>query len=376
MGTILLIGGGVASSDQEKKWLFSHMHEAAGGGKPRLAILSSSRNDSQTVYDHFYNADPELGSFDINYRALGFEPVFMPLAVDNAEAIKNDLSWASTLSECDGAYLQGGNQYNHVKALLNRDGSPSLLLDALQKILDRGGVVAGTSAGMAAMGTTAFGEGLSIPALAANGLHAWTVEQLFTEDVISTYPLGNNLAVPGIGLIPHGILLDTHFDKRGRLGRLIIAMRDTKSTYGVGVNEGTCLSFKDQIGEVIGDHGVFIVDASEAIFKEAERFGVQNLKVHYLTKGDKFDFSNGQTYVSYDKSTLLEEERNVMASTLFDEDYGATKCIIDFMHSKDRVVEASFKLSDACEINVRFRKNQQTIAYPETTVVHLFMDVY
>jgi cyanophycinase len=376
MGTILLIGGCVASSDLEKKWLFTHMHQAAGGGKPKLAILSSSRYDSQSVYDHFYNADPEFGSFDNNYRALGFEPVFMPLAVDNAEAIKNDHSWASALSECDGAYLQGGNQYNHVKSLLNRDGSPSLLLDALQTILDRGGVVAGTSAGMAAMGTTAFGEGLSIAALAANGLNAWTAEQLFTEDVIATYPLGNNLAVPGIGLIPQGILLDTHFDKRGRLGRLIVAMRDTKSTYGVGVNEGTCLSLKNQVGTVIGDHGIFIVDATDATFLDAEHFSVQNLKLHYLTKGDIFDFSNGQANVGFDKTIILVEDRCVNARALFDEDYGATKCIIDFVHSKEKTVVASFALSEGTGFKVVLRKDAFTKAYHETSILHLRMDIY
>ena len=376
MGTILLIGGGVASSDHEKKWLFTHMHQAAGGGKPRLAILSSSIHDSQSVYDHFYNADPEYGSFENNYRALGFEPVFMPLAVDNSEAIKNDLSWATALSECEGAYLQGGNQYNHVKALLNRDGSPSLLLDALQTILDRGGVVAGTSAGMAAMGSKAFGEGLSLAALAANGLNAWTTEQLFTEDVIATYPLGNHLAVPGIGLIPQGILLDTHFDKRGRLGRLIVAMRDTKSTYGIGVNEGTCLSLKDQIGTVIGGHGIFIIDASDAVFLDAAHFSVLNLKLHYLTKGDIFDFSNGQAHVGSDKMVILEEDRRVNAGSLFDEDYGATKCIIDFVHSKDKTVEASFALSETNGFKVVLRKDELTRAYHETSILQLRMDIY
>jgi cyanophycinase-like exopeptidase len=235
MGTILLIGGGVASSDPKRQGLFEHMHQAAGGKTPKLAILSSSIKNFQTVLDHFYQVDPELGSFETNYRALGFEPVFIPLAVDNAEAVKNNPKWAEVLAGCDGAYLQGGNQYNHVRSLLNRDGSPSLLLEALSSILNRGGVVAGTSAGMAAMGDVAFGEGTSKGALYANALEWRTVPQLFEDDVLITAVPDNNLAVQGIGLIPHGILLDTHFDKRGRLGRLMVAMRDTNSTYGIGV---------------------------------------------------------------------------------------------------------------------------------------------
>ncbi|HAS73999.1 MAG TPA: hypothetical protein DCS67_07635, partial [Clostridiales bacterium UBA8960] len=186
MGTILLIGGGVASSDPDKKRLFEYMHQALGGGKPKLAILSSSRKDAQTVYDHFYKADSELGSFEINYRALGFEPVFIPLAVDNADLVKNNPVWEKVLLECDGAYLQGGSQFNHIKSLLNRDGSPSLLLEALRAILNRGGMVAGTSAGMAAMGDVAFGEGTSIGAQKANGMEWRSVPELFDDETFLT----------------------------------------------------------------------------------------------------------------------------------------------------------------------------------------------
>lgn len=345
MGTLMLIGGGVASSDPKRQRLFEHMRQAAGGETPRLAILSSSIKDVQTVYDHFYKVEPKVGSFEINYRTLGFEPVFIPLAVDNAEVVKNDPKWAEVLAKCDGAYLQGGNQYNHVMSLLNRDGSPSLLLDALSTILNRGGVVAGTSAGMAAMGDVAFGEGTSKGALHANGLEWRTVSQLYDVDALITAVPYNNLAVQGIGLVPHGILLDTHFDKRGRLGRLMIAMRDTNSMYGIGVDERTCLSLRDMKGEVIGEHGVFIIDASQAVFLKGSHFAVKNLKVFYLTEGDQFDFSSGKAFE------------------------GCGEVLID-------ETEISEVIAEDCEIKIRFIKRAHDSKSRENEAVELFMDVF
>lgn len=291
MGTILLIGGGVASADVDKRWLFEQMHLDAGGGTPKLAILSSSKESHQTAYDHFYKIEPDIGSFETNYRALGFEPIFIPLAVDNAEEIKNSPHWMTVLSACDGAYLQGGDQFKHIRSLLNRDGSPSLLLKALESILEKGGVVAGTSAGMAAMGDVAFGLGSSKTALSINRMEWRTIEALNGAEVLAPEIPDNILAVPGIGLVPHGIILDTHFDQRGRLGRLMVAMRDAKCTYGVGIDEATCLALKGHLAQVTGENGVTILDATEATYGAGDAFGVTNLKLHYLRAGDRFEFS-------------------------------------------------------------------------------------
>lgn len=49
----------------------------------------------------------------------------------------------------------------------------------------------------------------------------------------------NNLSIPGIGLVPSEVLDDTHFDVRGRLGRLVVAMRDTNKTLVLVENKAT-----------------------------------------------------------------------------------------------------------------------------------------
>lgn len=363
MGTVLLIGGGVASSDESKKWLFKYMHEAAGGDKPKLGILSSSRKDSQTVYDHFFVSDAELGCFQTNYEALGFESIFIPLAVDNADSIKNDRGWADVLSNCDAAYLQGGNQYKHVKALLNKDGSPSLLLESLHTIIERGGLVAGTSAGMAAMGDIAFGEGVSIAALFANGMTFRDISHFDPEEIPLFSSSENNFAVPGIGLIPSGIIVDSHFDKRGRLGRLIIAMRDANCSYGIGVDEGTCLSLSEHKGRVIGDHGVFILDALESRYEKNEQFCVKNLKLHYLTEGDTFDFSTREVLVASDKVSIIEMDNRGTDYDFFGENYETTKCLIQFAYNSKQKIEMNHGEIARNGLKVTLKKNLHTKAY-------------
>ena len=366
MGTVMLIGGGTASSDENHEDLFSAMLEASGGQKPRLAILSSSRMDAMTVYDHFYFQDPEFGSFEDNYTKLGFEPVFIPLAIDNADKIMNDPYWVSVLASCQGVYLQGGDQYKHVKSLLNEDGSPSLMLNALQDILNRGGLVAGTSAGMAAMGDYAYGYGYALEALTHNEIELMSVKDIpHEESLVSKLP-DNNIATPGIGLIGDEILVDSHFDRRGRLGRLLVAMRDTEKTIGIGVDEGTGLSIQNEIGTVIGHQGVFVIDASQAVYGPPGKerlFLAEGIKLHYLTKGDRYDFWSKNALQSKDKSLIQGSGLFSSKEEIFSSDYGTTKILIDFMHSEEKLLEIPYKLLNEKVITIAFEKTDHTKIY-------------
>jgi cyanophycinase len=366
MGTLMLIGGGVASSDPNAEAVFDSMMAATEKELPKLAILSSSRTDCLTVYNHFYYNDPEFGSFESNYANLGFQPVFIPLATDNATSIQNDPYWASLLSSCDGAYLQGGDQYKHVKSLLNSDGSPSLMLQALQSILERGGVVAGTSAGMSAMGEYAYGYGYSLEALSHNDMEFKSLADIPVSDSIISDLSDNNLATPGIGLVEDHILLDTHFDRRGRLGRLMVALRDSGQSIGIGVDEGTSLNIENQIGTVVGHQGVFILDSSEASYGTAGSetiFTVENLKLHYLTEGDRYDFWSNNARQSESKEAIVSSGTYSGNFPVFGIDYATTKALIDFMASEDTLLELPFKLLDGTVITIAFEKKADTKGY-------------
>jgi len=81
------------------------------------------------------------------------------------------------------------------------------------------------------------------------------------------------------------------------LGRLVPVLSHLKSTLGIGIDEETCFYYKDGVGKVFGNHGVFIVDTSNAVKLQSQYFQIKNVKVHYLSDGDSFDFK-GRSVIS------------------------------------------------------------------------------
>ncbi len=68
-------------------------------------------------------------------------------------------------------------------------------------------------------------------------------------------------------------------------------MRDTEAEIGIGADEGTGFAITeidgDMVGEVVGNHGIFIVDSYYADYEGSGQdvaFGVDELLVHYLSK--------------------------------------------------------------------------------------------
>jgi cyanophycinase len=53
---------------------------------------------------------------------------------------------------------------------------------------------------------------------------------------------------------------DTHFNARGRLGRLVPVLLEFKETFGIGVDENTSLYYDNGVGTVYGWNGVTFVD--------------------------------------------------------------------------------------------------------------------
>ncbi len=217
------------------------------------------------------------------------------------------------IKTCDAVWMQGGDQAKHAKCLLRGDGSDTKILEAMRYVHDRGGVIAGTSAGMHIMSDPVFGYGNIEDSLIANETEAFTIEEIPNINSIDTEIENNNLMHPGIGFMPAGVVNDTHFDERGRLGRLIVAMRDTEAEIGIGADEGTGFAITeidgDMVGEVVGNHGIFIVDSYYADYEGSGQdvaFGVDELLVHYLSKGDTYNFDSYEVIPASNK-ILVDE---------------------------------------------------------------------
>lgn len=343
-GIIYGIGGGTSEGN------ISYMKELINKEKPRIAILNSSRNDGATVYNDYYFGDLEFSSLEEYFTSRGFDPVFIPLAIDNAKHIANQPSLAELIKTCDGVFFQGGDQFKHIRALIKDDGRDTLIMQAIREVYNRGGLVAGTSAGAHILSNYVIGWGTSTEVLKRNELEKYGIIDIPTLGSIKPKSPDNGLITPGIGLLPSNAIIDTHFDARGRLGRLLVALRDSGSEIGIGIDEATVLIIKDNIGRVVGQHGVFIIDARGGRYSgagEGTAFEARNMVLNYLTEGDGFDFIKREVIVAKNKSLLLEESSISIdiPNNLFGK-YETTKAIIYFANSIDQVRLINTNLDD------------------------------
>jgi cyanophycinase len=98
----------------------------------------------------------------------------------------------------------------------------------------------------------------------------------------------NGAMFHGFGFLPY--LLDTHFDHRGRLGRIVPAQLQTKHDLAIGIDEPACLYYNNGIGTVYGKGGVFFTDITKATRNVKTYFNINNVLLSYLTAGDTYDF--------------------------------------------------------------------------------------
>ena len=99
----------------------------------------------------------------------------------------------------------------------------------------------------------------------------------------------------GMSFIP-SLVIDSHFIRRGRFGRLAEAVARFPKLVGVGLAENTGLVIKNcNTIEVIGSGMVIIFDPSalshntESLVQKREPMSITNLKTHILSKGDSFN---------------------------------------------------------------------------------------
>jgi cyanophycinase len=146
---------------------------------------------------------------------------------------------------------------------------------------DKNFIVAGTSAGAMAIPKLMIYEG---------GKH----EAMLKEDLKIASRLG----------ILDLCIVDTHFIKRGRFGRLAHAVVMNPETLGIGLGEDTALIIKNGYdAECRGSGMVVIIDGNEILktnvteIEDNDPIFVKNLKVDLLIKGNKFSIKERKMIV-------------------------------------------------------------------------------
>jgi cyanophycinase len=133
-------------------------------------------------------------------------------------------------------------------------------------------VVAGTSAGAMAMSNTMIYEG----------------------DASRAHLKGEVKITTGLGFMDD-VIFDSHFEKRGRFGRLSQAVASNPSAIGIGLGEDTGMLITDgNAMEAIGSGLVIIIDGHDILHSniadipEGNPMSIENIRVHLCAKGNGY----------------------------------------------------------------------------------------
>lgn len=223
------------------------------------------------------------------------------------------------LKKADIIFFDGGDQIRHSLCWLTEQGAPIPLFDIIMNRARSDKVIlGGTSAGTMIWSNPAYGGGSSFGHLYFSQLVGLAPKKI-SDGVVGGSGLHdtrngtsgiqyeeNGAMFQGFGELP--FLLDTHFDVRGRLGRLIPAQVQTKSDIAIGIDEPACLYYDNGVGTVYGKGGVFISDISKANRNPKQYFTINNVIVSYLTAGDVFTFANRTVHPSNMKHPITQPQ--------------------------------------------------------------------
>jgi cyanophycinase len=191
----------------------------------------------------------------------------------------------AAIIDAAGFWFTGGDQLRITQTMLGKDGEESPLLVLVRKRLAEGAVVGGTSAGAAIMSKDMIAGGISFTAL----LEPLAGSYSDTEDQDS----GRLYLAKGLGFLDNGVV-DQHFDRKARLGRLVRALAETGQTRGFGIDENTALLVRpdSNSAKVLGRGSVVLLNAREARFDFDSKTMASGLKLSILAPGVRFRLGN------------------------------------------------------------------------------------
>jgi cyanophycinase len=234
-----LMGGGTDLDEA-----FQFLCERAGGGD--FLVLRATGGDDYNSYIRGLCRLNSVATLIIPNRAAAADP-FVAAMIQRASAI----------------FISGGDQANYIRFWMNTP-----VQTAINQAIRRGVPIGGTSAGLAVLGEYIYSAQADKP----------DDPNLDGKSAL-TDPFGARITLTrGFLEIPvlKGIITDTHFARRDRMGRLLVFLArlnepDAKlgekpqGVRGIGVEERAAVLLEpDGEGRVIGYGNAYFVDASEA----------------------------------------------------------------------------------------------------------------
>jgi cyanophycinase len=259
-GYLIPIGG--AEGRKKDSTILSKFVDLCGGEDARILIIPTASLRAET--------GPEYMEI---FESLGAKAVNMP--VEHREDCFDD-KLIDKLNHATGIFITGGNQLR-LSTILG--GTP--VARTIRSRNAEGIHLAGTSAGAAIMPEHMIAGGRSGPSPRESGVEL----------------------APGLGLT-NRVIIDQHFNQRGRMGRLLSALSFNPFVSGLGIDENTA-GFIDPAGnmEVVGRGTITVVDpadlhhSSMSYVRKAQAVTMLGLKLHILAAGASFNLETREAVV-------------------------------------------------------------------------------
>jgi len=231
--------------------------EETGGKSSRIEVVTTASMIPHEVGDNYLSAFGKIGCNNVGVMHIR----------NRADAAHE--GYIERIQSCDALMFSGGNQMR-LTSTFGGTRFLEILMDRYRN--EEGFVVAGTSAGAMAMSNTMIYEGNA------------TRAHLKGEVKITT----------GLAFM-NDVIFDSHFEKRGRFGRLAQAVASNPSCIGIGLGEDTgMLITEGNQMEAIGSGLVMIIDGHDirhsniADIPDGNPISMENLKVHFCEKGNGY----------------------------------------------------------------------------------------
>jgi len=250
-GTLVIIGG---HEDREKdRTILREVARRVKGGKLVLATVASHKPEG--YFEEYQRAFADLDVGEL-----------VELYVEERPEAENDEK-LRVFDDAAGVFFSGGDQLR-ITSQIGDTGIEA----KVRRIYERGGLIAGTSAGASVMSETMLVKGTSAESHRIGDLHM----------------------APGLGLI-RDVIIDQHFAERGRFGRLLGAVAHNPRVLGLGIDEDTGIVVEGDRFDVIGSGAVYAVDGTHvshsniAEARSQEALSMHDVRLHVLSAGDAFD---------------------------------------------------------------------------------------
>lgn len=266
-GTLIITGDGIYGVFKAK------FMELIGGADAPILVIPTA-GSSEVLSSEF------LENYRLSFINAGFNNVTVLHTRDPKEA--NTAEFIEPIKNAVGVIFDGGRQWRHADSYLNTKAH-----DEFMKLLDRGGVIAGGSAGATIQGS-----------YLARG-----------DSQGNTLMMGDHEV--GLGFVTN-VAIDQHLLKRNRQFDMFEILDNRPELLGIGIDEGTGIIVQGDKFEVIGKSYVAIYDGT--------RWSQERDTIYQLPKGSRefYFLKAGNEYNLKTRSVITYRNREFIKLSEFE----------------------------------------------------------